>query len=87
MKIEIKRMERAAFSMGDSEIVATFDAIAGDFHVRRATLRQNYSDGTFFIGTGGGQKQRAGITLPRHCETRAAILEAAQKEFQWLKPH
>jgi hypothetical protein len=82
MNIEIKKMERAYFECAGSTIVATFDASVGDFNVKQATLRQNYSDGSFFVGTGGGPKPRAGITLPRHCATRTAILAAAVEAYE-----
>lgn len=77
MNIQIKKLERCLFDGEASAIVATFDAIAGDFNIRCATLRQNYDDGTFFVGLGGGAKKRTGITLPRHCETRTRLLAAA----------
>ncbi|MGB3500992.1 MAG: hypothetical protein WBA44_05155 [Mesorhizobium sp.] len=77
MKVEIKRIEAKSVPMGTSAIVAEFDAIVGDFHIRQASLRRNYGDLTYFVGFGGGGKKRTGITLPRHCETRAAILAAA----------
>ncbi|MBZ9999636.1 MULTISPECIES: hypothetical protein [unclassified Mesorhizobium] len=80
--IAIKKIDRAHFEMNGSTIVATLDAQAGDFNIKQATLRQNHSDGTFFIGMGGGFKSRAGITLPRHCETRAALLAAAVEAYR-----
>jgi len=81
MSVTIKAMELKNVPMEQSEIVAEFDAHVGDFIVRRATLRRNYTDGSFFVGFGGGYKRRVGITLPRHCATRAAILTAAVEAY------
>jgi hypothetical protein len=81
MNVTIKKMEPSYFEMNGSTIVATFDAQLGDFNIKQATLRQNASDGSYFVGMGGGYKSRAGITLPRHCETRTAILAAAKEAY------
>lgn len=81
MNVTITRIEAKSVPMGSSAIVAEFDAQVGDFNIRKASLRRNYGDLTYFVGFGGGGKKRTGITLPRHCETRAAILAAAVEAF------
>lgn len=81
MSVKIIRIEAKSVPMGTSEIVAEFDAHVGDFIVRRASLRRNYGDLTYFVSFGGGKKKHVGITLPRHCETRAALLAAAVEAY------
>lgn len=82
MNIEITRIERAKGDTPASEIVAAFDALVGDFVILGGTLRRKRDDGSFVIAAGGGRGQRGGITLPRHCATRAAILTAVMEAYK-----
>jgi hypothetical protein len=87
MNITIKKMERSYFELPGSTIVAQFDAVVGDFNIKRATLHRLPGNCDYAIGCGGGVKARTAITLPKGSKTRDRLTAAAKEAFECLKQH
>lgn len=82
MKIDITRIEPAQGDTPASEIVATFDALVGDFVILGGTLRRKRDDGSFVVAAGGGRGHRGGIVLSRDGATRKKLIAAAVEAYK-----
>jgi len=81
MNIEILRMVRANTPARNSDIVAFFQAIVGDFRLRCCSVRRRHTDGELFIALPG--RQEGGISFMEG-ETKDRLKEMALEDYERL---